>query len=69
MTAKKKSSKKKHIAVWFPDGSQPRINRLVELIERDMPIKMRVQIGDAVMAAIEEAIARREEKRNGDAQR
>jgi hypothetical protein len=62
MTAKKKAAKRKHVAVWFPDGSQARIDRLVELIEKDMPIKMRVQIGDAVMAAIEEAIQRREDK-------
>lgn len=67
MTAKKKAAKRKHVAVWFPEGFQSRINRLVELIEKEMPIRMRVQIGDAVMAAIEEAIARREEKRDGDA--
>ena len=56
-------------AVWFLESGAPkRIARLIELIQKEMPIKVKLSAGECVMAAIEEAIARREEKRDGDAQ-
>ena len=68
MTAKKKPVRKQQHSVWFTDSSAPqRVARLIELMEKEMPIKVTLSAGQCVLAAIEEAIARREEKRDGDA--
>jgi hypothetical protein len=67
MTAKKKaklSAKRTQFAVWLLDPAAPaRVDRLVELMQAQMPIKgIRISSGQAVLAAIEEAIERRETK-------
>lgn len=64
MTAKKAAKKRNQYAVWLLDAEAPtRVARLVELMQKEMPIKVTLSAGQCVMAAIEEAIARREDKR------
>ena len=61
MTAKKKVPvKRTQVAIWLTPEGRQRVDRLVALVEKDLPIKMRLNIGDVVLAAIEEAIERRE---------
>jgi hypothetical protein len=61
MTAKKKASARRtQFAIWLTPEGRQRVDRLVALVEKDLPIKMRLNIGDVVLAAIEEAIERRE---------
>jgi hypothetical protein len=64
MTKKKSAAKRTQFAVWLLDASAPvRVQRLVELMQNEIPIKgLRISTGQAVLAAIEEAIARREGK-------
>lgn len=64
MTKKKAVNGKARFAVWMLDASAPaRVQRLVELMQKEIPIKgLRISTGQAVLAAIEEAIARREGK-------
>lgn len=63
MTAKKKAAKRQQHAVWFADLTTPqRVARLIELMQKEMPIKVSLSAGQCVLAAIEEAIARREER-------
>lgn len=66
MTAKKKKVvRKPQHSVWFTDESAPqRVSRLVELMQKEMPIKVSLSAGQCVMAAIEEAIARREDRKD-----
>lgn len=64
MTAKKKRAKRMQHAVWLLDPTAPqRVARLVELMQKEMPIKVTLSAGQCVLAAIEEAIARREENK------
>jgi len=63
MTAKKKPAKRQQHAVWFAEPTTPqRVARLIELMQKEMPIKVSLSAGQCVMAAIEEAIQRREDK-------
>jgi hypothetical protein len=62
--SKKKIVRKQQHAVWFTDPSTPqRVARLIELMQAEMPIKVTLSAGQCVLAAIEEGIARREDKK------
>jgi hypothetical protein len=67
MTAPKKklAAKRTQFAVWLLDPKAPaRVERLVALMQAEMPIKgIRISTGQAVLAAVEEAIERREKAR------
>ena len=62
--SKKKIVRKQQHSVWFTDPSaQQRVARLIELMQAEMPIKVTLSAGQCVLAAIEEAITRREDKK------